>query len=99
MRFKSATFSAPESAPETVLETTYFMLFLKNLTKNLEKKLMMIVFVLIEWISFTHTFFPACYFSRYWGKFPSHAWLEKNCVYEAALLFVFPETLQIVCIC
>ena len=95
---KSETFSAPESAPKTVLKTTYFILFLKNVTKNLEKKLM-IVFVLIELISLTHIFFPACYFFCYWGKFPSHAWLEKNCVYEAALLFVFPETLQIVCIC
>ena len=49
---KSVTFSAPGTA----LETTYFMLLLKNLTKNLETKLM-IVFVLIEYISFTHLFF------------------------------------------
>ena len=31
--------------------------------------------------------FSAYYIFRYWGKLPSHAWLEKNCVYEVPPLF------------
>ena len=93
---KSAIFSPPESAFETALE---IMLFVKNLTKNLEKKTM-IVFVLIEQISFTHIFFSCLLRLLLLGKFPSHAWLKKIFFYEAALLFFFPKTLclkQIVC--
>ena len=98
---KSAIFSPPESALETALEITCFLLFVKNLTKNLEKKAM-IVFVLIEQISFTHIFFPCLLRLLLLGKFPSHAWLKKKFFYKAALLFFFPKTLcfkQIVCMC
>ena len=95
---KSATFSATESAPETSLETTYFMLFLKNFTKNLKKKLV-IKFVLMEQINFTNIFFSAFYIFCHWGKLSSHAWPERNCVYEPPPLFFFPETLLIICIC
>ena len=83
LALNSATFSAPKSAPKTTLKTTSFMLFLKNVAKNLEKKLV------IKWNrSILLIFiFSASYIFRCWGKLPGHAWLEKNCVYEARLLF------------
>ena len=86
---KSATFSASESAPDTALETTYFMLFLKNMTKFGEKADDRICFDRIDQF-YTNFLFPACYFFCYWEKFPNHAWLARNCLYEAALLF-FPR--------
>ena len=91
---KSATFSAPETA----LETTYFMLFLENLTKNWKKKLM-IMFILIEYISFAHIFFFLLATSFVIGRnSPTmHGWREI--VYEAVLFFFFPKTLQIVFVC
>ena len=87
---KSATFSASESAPDTALETTYFMLFLKNVTKFGEKADDRICFDRIDQF-YTNFLFPACYFFCYWEKFPNHAWLAKNCVYEATLFFFFPK--------
>ena len=97
---KSPTFSAPKSAPKTALKTKYFLIFLKNLAKNLGKKADdRVCFDRIDQF-YTHFLFPACYFFCYWEKFPSHAWLAKNCAYEAALLFFFfTETLQIVYVC
>ena len=34
--------------------------------------------------------FSAHYIFCYWGKLPSHVWLERNCVYEPPPLFFFP---------
>ena len=87
---KRAVFSAPESAPETPLETTSFMLFLKNLTKNLEKK-MMIVFVLIEQISFTHIsfFLFATSFSIGRNSPAMHGW--RKIVFMKQHFFFFPK--------
>ena len=33
--------------------------------------------------------FLHAYIFCYWEKLPSHAWLERNCVYEAPPLFFF----------
>ena len=38
--------------------------------------------------------FSANYIFSYWGKLSSHAWLEKDCVYEAQPLFFSLKTLD-----
>ena len=93
--FKSATFSTPESAAETALET---MLFIQNLTKKFgEKAYDRVCFDRIDQFC-THFLFPACYFFCYWENFPSHAWLARNCVYEAALFFFPGNTSNCFCL-
>ena len=91
---KSTTFSAPERAPETSLETMYFMLLLKNLRKSCKKADCSICFDRID--QFYTCSFPCLLFLLLLGGggggIHSHAWLEKNCVYEAALLFFSQNT-------
>ena len=87
---KSTTFSAPERAPETSLETMYFMLLLKNLRKSCKKADCSICFDRID--QFYTFFFLLAISSVIGGKIHSHAWLEKYCVYEAALLFFSQNT-------
>ena len=85
---KSATFSSPESTFETAFETTCLMLFLKNFTKNLS--CWSCLFWWNKSILQIFTFY-SCYIFYYWGKLPSHAWLEKICIYEAPPLLFFPR--------
>ena len=92
---KSATFRAPESAPETALETTYFMLLLKNLTKNLETKLM-IVFVLIEYISFTHLFFFLLATSFVIGRNSPAMHDCRKTVFMKQHLYFFPKHFKLI---
>ena len=90
---KIVTFSAPKTAPET----TYFKLFLKNVTKKFGEKADDRAFFDRINQFYTHFLFPASYFFCYWEKFPSHAWLAKDCVY--CVFIFFPETLQIIFVC
>ena len=86
---KSATFSATESAPKLLSKLSILCYFSKTWPKIGEKADDRVCFNKIDQFD-TYFFFLLA---------TSFAWLKKNCVYEAALLFFFPETFQIVFIC
>ena len=87
---KSASFSELESA----FKTTCFMLFLKNLNNTLQKKLV-IMFLLIKQINFTHIFIPCMLHLLLSGKTPQPCMAGEKLLMKPRL-YVFPG---IICIC
>ena len=97
MAFKKATFIAPKSAPKTTRKTNYFMLVLKNLTKNSEKKADdQICFDEIDQF-YNYFFLHALSYFIGENSPAMHGW--RKFVFMKPLLYFFPQTLQIICIC
>ena len=81
------------SAPETALQTMYFLRSFKNRTKNFKKKLV-IMFILMEYISFTNVsfFLHATSFIIGENSQVMHGW--RKIVLMKPHLYFFPRNIS-----